>query len=69
VRERLSRKETRIDPTDYPQPRGAPGIFKVEPVNVENQVMVQRALAGELTKALRLKITNIADDLIRATIG
>jgi len=69
ARERLSRKETRVDPKYYPQLRGSPGIFKVKPINAENQVMVQRALAGELTKALRLKVTDIADYLIRAAIG
>jgi len=40
-----------------------------KPVNAENQVMVQRALAGEPTKALRLKVTGIADSLIRAATG
>ncbi|MCU0839453.1 MAG: hypothetical protein MUE49_12145 [Rhodospirillales bacterium] len=69
ARETLARKETRIDPKYYPQLRGSPGIFKVKTANVENQMMVQRALAGELTKALRLKATDIADYLIRNAVG
>ena len=69
ARQRLARKETRIDPKYYPQLRGSPGIFKVKPVNVENQVMMQRALAGERTRAVRLKPADFADYLIRNAVG
>jgi hypothetical protein len=69
VRERLARKELRLDPRYYPQLRGSPGLFKVKPVNVENQVMMQRALAGETIKAVRLKPTDFADYLIRNAVG
>lgn len=69
ARERLARKETQLDPKYYPQLRGSLGLFKVKLVNVENQLMMQRALAGEAVKNLRLKPANIADYLIRNAIG
>jgi hypothetical protein len=69
ARQRLACKEMRIDPKYYPQLRGSPGIFKIKTVNVENQLMVQRALAGQIIKTVRLKPTDIAEYLIRTAIG
>lgn len=67
--DRLRAKETLIDPRYYPQIKGAPGIVKVKLANVENALMVQRALAGELTKALKVKPADIAAYLIRNAQG
>jgi hypothetical protein len=62
--ERLSKKEKIVDPTFYPRIKGAQGIFKVKPANVENHMLVKRALANEETKAVKVKPTDIADYLI-----
>lgn len=67
--DRLRAKETLIDPRYYPQIKGAPGIVKVKLSNVENALMVQRALAGELTKALKVKPADVAAYLIRNAQG
>ncbi|HSO42340.1 MAG TPA: hypothetical protein VLR47_05800 [Rhodospirillales bacterium] len=66
---RVAEKEMTIDPDYYPQLKGAAGIFKVKLVNVENYVLVRKALAGEQTKAVRIKPTDFADYLIRNACG
>jgi len=47
VIERLGRKEKRVDPKIYPRLKGAEGVFRVLPANVENHFIVTRALAGD----------------------
>lgn len=61
---RLAQKEKLVDPALYPQIRGAPGIFKVKPANVERQMTVERALAGDLDKMEKLKPADFAAYLI-----
>jgi hypothetical protein len=61
---RLSKKEKIVDPMFYPRIKGAQGIFKVKPTNVENHMLIQRALANEETKAVKVKPTDVADYLI-----
>jgi hypothetical protein len=64
--ERLAKKERMIDPSLYPRLKGATGIFKVLPAHVENQLLVQRALANEADlKGAKLKPADFADFLIR----
>jgi hypothetical protein len=66
---RIAGREMAVDPTYYPQIKGATGLFKVKIPNVENQVLVRQALAGEQPKHLRIKPADIADYLIRNAMG
>lgn len=66
---RVGGREMAVDPTYYPQIKGATGIFKVKIPNVENHVMVREALAGEQPKHVRVKPTDVADYLIRNALG
>jgi hypothetical protein len=66
---RVGSKEMAIDPTYYPQLKGAEGIFKVKITNVENHVLVRQALAGEQPKHVRIKPIDFADYLIRNAGG
>ena len=63
--ERLAKKEKPVDPRYYPRIREAVGIFKVDPVHVENHMLVTRALAGEADATpIKLKPADFAAYLI-----
>jgi hypothetical protein len=63
--DRLAGKERMVDPTLYPKLKGARGVFRIDPVKVENHIVVSRALAGESDlKALKLKPADFATYLI-----
>jgi hypothetical protein len=63
--ERLAKKEKTVDPRYYPRIREAAGIFKVDPVHVENHMLVTRALAGEADATpIKLKPVDFAAYLI-----
>ncbi len=66
---RVGGKEMAVDPTYYPQIKGAKGIFKVKIPNVENHVLVRKALAGEQPKHVSIKPADVADYLIRNAVG
>jgi len=65
VMERLTRKEKLIDPTYYPRLKGAGGIVKVNPVAVENAMLVAIALDNrEPPKNFKVKPADVANHLI-----
>jgi hypothetical protein len=62
---KLSAKEKMLDPRLYPRLRDTPGVFKVLPIHVENQLLVSRAMAGESDlRAPKVTPAAIADYLI-----
>lgn len=52
--ERLGAREKLVDPNLYPRLKGERGIVKVKPTNVENHLMVKKALSGEEDIAIKV---------------
>lgn len=69
ARERVARKEREVDPALYPRLRGLRGLFKVKPGNVENHILVQRALAGEEMSTVKVGHKEVATYLLDVASG
>ena len=67
--ERLSKKEMVVDPRYYPRIKGAPGIFRVKLENVENSLLVEKALAGEESLTFKITPADVASYLIKRARG
>ena len=65
VLERLGKKARAVDPAYYPGLKGAHGIFKIKPVDIERSVLVGQAVAGEEMKPVKIDAATIADYLIK----
>jgi hypothetical protein len=59
------KKQAVVDPKYYPRIKGAVGIFRIKPKDIENSMLVQKAMAGEESLNFTLKPADIADFLIR----
>lgn len=57
---KLAVREKRVDPTLYPRLRGFAGLFKIKPENVENHLLVKKALEGMDTSNVKVKPVDIA---------
>src|SRR5262249_11916901 len=63
--ERLAKKERMLDPNLYPKLKGATGVFRLRAQQVENHILLTRALAGDSDRVeLKLKPADFADYLI-----
>lgn len=61
----LAKSQRAVDPAYYPGIKGARGIFKVKPMDVERSALVGQAVAGEAMKAVKVNAAAIADFLIK----
>jgi hypothetical protein len=66
---RLAAKEKAVEPRYYPQLKGGQGIFKVKLTNVENHMLLTRALAGIHEPVTKVTPADIAHYLLICAAG
>jgi hypothetical protein len=67
---RLSRREKAIDPNYYPRLKGAAGVFRITVTNVQNALLVAKAMtADEPLTDVKVKPKDIADYMIRNALS
>jgi hypothetical protein len=60
------RRQKPVDPRYYPKIKGEVGLFKVAEADVQRQIILARAMAGESeNKKIRLKMADFADYLLK----
>lgn len=66
---KVAQRVKMIDPALYPRIRGQTGLFKVTPAQVENHIVLSRALAGaEESGPIAVKHPDFADFLIHSAL-
>ena len=61
----LARKNKMVDPAYYPKLKGTRGVFRLTPEQIENHIMIARAMAREdELKVIKVKPADFADFLI-----
>jgi hypothetical protein len=69
VIERLALKNKMIDPNYYPRLKGTRGVFRLTPEQVENHIMIARAMARvDELKVVKLKPVDFANFLIHNAV-
>lgn len=67
---KLARREKIIDPVYYPRLKGAGGVFRVTLTNVQNALLVAKAMtADEPLVEVKVKPRDIADYMIRNALA
>lgn len=66
---RLAKKQRAVDPSYYPGIKGARGIFKIKPTDIEHSALVGQALAGGEMKEIKINAAVIADYLIKNALA
>jgi len=66
---RLAKKQRAVDSSYYPGIKGARGIFKIKPTDIEHSALVGQALAGGEMKEIKVNAAVIADYLIKNALA
>ncbi|HVO16152.1 MAG TPA: hypothetical protein VMV26_13110 [Alphaproteobacteria bacterium] len=67
--QRLAKRARMADPGYYPHLKGARGVFKIKPADVEAQMLVRRAMNDPDAKPAKSKALDVAEFLIRNALA